>query len=139
MFCPIFAPLKPHKTNFAAVFYICMCVRTLYIGETPKSVLFAVYIRLHPFSCSVCMLVLYFVFGTFAAVFFLFSLAFCFTKIMCETLCKFLYVYARLICIFMHSIMINRNVFGIFTSFPHLCRNVLSFYFFTSRFFCYFG
>jgi hypothetical protein len=46
MFCPIFAPLQPHKTTFAAVFYICMCVRTLYIGETPKSVLFAVCSRL---------------------------------------------------------------------------------------------
>lgn len=42
----IFAPLHPHKTTFAAVFYICMCVRTLYIGETPKSVLFAVCSRL---------------------------------------------------------------------------------------------
>lgn len=31
---------------------------------------------------------------------------------MCETLCKFLYVYARLIYIFMHSIMINRKLFG---------------------------
>ena len=68
---------------------------------------------------------------------FSFSLAFCFTKIMCETLCKFLYVYARLICIFMHDIMINRKLFGNFRLFHPFAANVLSFYFSFSRFsFC---
>lgn len=59
-----------------------------------------------------------FVFGTFAAVFFLFSfsLAFCFTKFVCETLCKFLYVYASLKCMFMQYVMINRK-FGEFSGF----------------------
>lgn len=73
----------------------------------------------------------------FAAVYFpfSFSLAFCFTKIMCETLCKFLYVYASLECIFMHNIMINRKFFGNFEFFGTLAENVLSFYFFVSRFF----
>ena len=42
----IFAPLHPHKTTIAAVFIYVVCVRTLYIGETPKSVLFAVCSRL---------------------------------------------------------------------------------------------
>lgn len=61
------------------------------------------------------MLVLSLVIGTFASVFFLFSfsLAFYFTKIVCETLCKFLYIYARLICMFMQSVMINRKFVGI--------------------------
>lgn len=35
----------------------------------------------------------------------------------------------------MQGIMINRKLFGIFTSFPHLYANVLSFYFLFSRFF----
>lgn len=39
---------------------------------------------------------------------------------MCETLCKFLYVYARLICMFMQSVMINRK-FGGISDFQHLC------------------
>lgn len=65
---------------------------------------------------------------------FSFSLAFCFTKIMCETLCKFLYVYASLICIFMQGIMINRKLFWEFRVFCTFVTNVLSFYFFVSRF-----
>nr|DAW39405.1 MAG TPA: hypothetical protein [Bacteriophage sp.] len=39
----IFSPLHPHKTTFAAVFFIMYVVCTLYIGKTHKSVLFAVY------------------------------------------------------------------------------------------------
>nr|DAQ80728.1 MAG TPA: hypothetical protein [Caudoviricetes sp.] len=31
---------------------------------------------------------------------------------MCETLCKFLYFYASLKCMFMQSIMVNRKLFG---------------------------
>lgn len=42
------------------------------------------------------------------------SLAFCFTKILCETLCKFLYFYASLKYMFMQSIMVNRKLFGNF-------------------------
>lgn len=70
------------------------------------------------------MIVLYFVFGTFAAVFFLFpfSPAFCSTKIMCETLCKFLYFYASLKCIFMQSIMVNRKLFGNLEFSAPLCK-----------------
>lgn len=62
---------------------------------------------------------------------FSFSLAFCFTKIMCETLCKFLYVYARLICIFMQGIMINRKLFGNFGLSAPLSQ---TFYLFTFSF-----
>lgn len=39
---PIFAPLHPHKITFAAVFYNVVCARTLYIGKTSKTLLFAV-------------------------------------------------------------------------------------------------
>ena len=39
---PILAPLQPSKTTFAAVFYNVVGARTLYIRETPKTVLFAV-------------------------------------------------------------------------------------------------
>ena len=52
---------------------------------------------------------------------FSFSLAFCFTKIVRETLCKFLYVYASLKCIFMQYIMINRKLFLGISDFQHLC------------------
>ena len=45
---------------------------------------------------------------------FSFSLAFCFTKIVRETICKFLYIYAKWKCIFMQGIMINRKLFGNF-------------------------
>lgn len=62
---------------------------------------------------------------------FSFSLAFCFTKIMCETLCKFLYVYASLICIFMQSIMINRKLCGNFGFSAPLLQ---TYYLFTFRF-----
>nr|DAE45452.1 MAG TPA: hypothetical protein [Caudoviricetes sp.] len=91
------------KNHFAAVFYICICACTLYIGETSKSVLFAVCSRLFLFS---------------------FSLAFCFTKFVCETLCKFLNVYASLKCMFMHNIMINRKLCGNFGFFSTFAANV---------------
>ena len=39
----IFAPLQHHKITFAAVFYNVVCARTLYIGKTSKTLLFAVY------------------------------------------------------------------------------------------------
>lgn len=88
---PIFAPLQPEKIIFAAVFFIRYVCEYLIYRKTPKSVLFAVCSR-----------------------FFLFplSLAFCFTKIVRETLCKFLYIYAGLKCMFMQSIMVNRKLFG---------------------------
>lgn len=103
---------------------------TLYIGKTPKSVLFAV--------CS-GFPVLYVVSTIFLLVrlqpsfLFSFSLAFCFTKFMCETLCKFLCIYASLKCMFMHNIMINRKLcgnFGFFSTFSE------TFYLFT---FCFFA
>ena len=61
------------------------------------------------------MLVLSFDFGTFAAVFFLypFSLAFCSTKFVRETLCKFLHIYAKQ-NVYLCNIMINRKLWGIF-------------------------
>lgn len=63
-----------------------------------------------------CMFVLSFVFWYVCSRLFLFSfsLAFCFTKIACETLCKFLYAYASLKCIIMQGIMVNRKLFGNF-------------------------
>ena len=57
-----------------------------------------------------------------------FSLAFCSTKIMCETLCKFLYFYASLKCMFMQSIMVNRKLFG---NFEFSCTFAETFYLFT--------
>ena len=78
------------KNHFAAVFYNVACVRTLYIRDTTKTVLFAVCSRFYltrykvsvlPFECLCSrllawyyMLVLSFVFGTLAAVFFRFRL-----------------------------------------------------------------
>jgi hypothetical protein len=38
----IFTPLQPHKITFAAVFIYVVCARTLYIGKTSKTLLFAV-------------------------------------------------------------------------------------------------
>lgn len=52
----------------------------------------------------------------------------------CETLCKFLNVYASLKCMFMQSIMINRKLCGNFRLFCPFAANVLSFYFFVSSF-----
>nr|DAV50557.1 MAG TPA: hypothetical protein [Caudoviricetes sp.] len=52
---------------------------------------------MQPFSVlDVCLYYLSF-FGTFADVFFCFRfhLLFCFTKFVCETLCKFLHNYAK--------------------------------------------
>lgn len=105
-----------------------------------------------------CTFVLSFVFGTFAAAYLIrfqlsrlflnrfylfvavcFHLFFCFTKIVRETLCRFLYFYASLKCMFMQCIMVNRKLFGNFEFFQHLCRNVLSFYFLFLCFFSYFG
>lgn len=62
-----------------------------------------------------------------------FSLAFCFTKIACETLCRFLYFYASLKCMFMQSIMVNRKLFGNFEFFSTFAE---TFYLFT---FCFFA
>lgn len=58
-----------------------------------------------------CMFVISFVFWYVCRRLFMFSfsLDLCFTKIGCETLCKFLYIYAELKCIFMQSIMVNRK------------------------------
>lgn len=71
------------------------------------------------------MFVLSFVFGTFAAVFFCFRFhsLFCSTKIVCETLCKFLYFYANLKCTFMQSIMVNRKLFENFEFSAHLQKH----------------
>ena len=71
MIKPIFAPLQPQKPPCSRFIYVA-CARTLYIGETSKTLLFAACVSLQPLSCSICMLVLTFVFGTFAAVFFCF-------------------------------------------------------------------
>ena len=66
------------------------------------------------------------------------SLAFCFTKIIRETLCKFLHVYASLKCIIIQGIMINRKFGGIFRLFSTFAVNVLSFYFLPLCFFLLF-
>ena len=57
-----------------------------------------------------------------------FSPTFCSTKFVCETLCKFLYFYASLKCIFMQSIMVNRKLFG---NFEFSCTFAETFYLFT--------
>lgn len=103
------------KIIFAAVFYICMCACTLYIWETPKTLLFDVCSRFR--VLSVCYTNFRFWYVCSRLFLFPFSLAFCFTKIVRETLCKFLYVYASLKCIFMQYIMINRKLFWEFRAF----------------------
>lgn len=57
-----------------------------------------------------------------------FSPAFCSTKFVRETLCKFLYFYASLKCMFMQSIMVNRKLFG---NFEFSCTFAETFYLFT--------
>lgn len=138
MIKPIFAPLQPQKPPCSRFIYVA-CARTLYIGETSKTLLFAACVSLQPLSCSICMLANFRFWYVCSRLFlFPFSLAFCSTKIMCETLCKFLYFYASLKCMFMQSIMVNRKLFGNFEFSQHLCANVLSFYFLFSRFsFCF--
>ena len=51
---PYLCTFAARKIIFAVVFYICMCACTLYIGETSRSVLFAVCSRLFLFSFSFC-------------------------------------------------------------------------------------
>ena len=134
MFKHIFVSLHPHKATFAAVFYNVACVRTLYIGKTSKTLLFGVCSRFR--VLYVCYRFWYVCSRLFL---FPFSLAFCSTKNVRETLRKFLYVYVSLKCIFMQSTMVNRKLFGIFEFSQHLCGNVLSFYFLFLCFFSYFG
>lgn len=59
---------------------------------------------------------------------------FCFTKIMCETLCRFLYFYASLKCMFMQSIMVNRKLCG---NFGFSCMLAKTSYLITLRFFSF--
>ena len=125
-FAPYLCTFAPRKIIFAVVFYICMCACTLYIGETSRSVLFAVCSRFR--VLYVVSTIFRFWYVCIRLFLFSFSLAFCFTKIMCETSCKFLYVYVSLICIFMQGIMINRKLcgnFGFFSTFAE------TFYLFT--------
>lgn len=89
-----------------------LCACTLYIGKTPKTLLFAVCSRFR--VLYVVSTIFRFWYVCIRLFLFSFSLAFCFMKFVCETLCKFLYVYARLICMFMQSVMINRKLFGNF-------------------------
>lgn len=51
-----------------------------------------------------------------------FTRFFCSTKIVRETLCKFLYFYASLKCMFMQNIMVNRKLFGNFEFSAPLCK-----------------
>ena len=132
---PIFAPLQPEKIIFAAVFFIRYVCEYLIYRKTPKSVLFAVCSRL--LADNVCQYYLQLLIRLYPSFLFSFSLAFCFTKFVCEILCKFLNVYASLKCMFMQSIMINRKLCGNFRLFCHFAAHVLSFYFFVSSFsFC---
>ena len=139
------------KTTFADVFYNVVGARTLYIRDTTKSVLFAVcglfidyyiqsicfsvWVSLQPLSCSICMLVLSFVFWYVCSRIFSASgfTRFCSTKFVRETLCKFMNIYAKQ-NVYLCNIMINRKLWGIFEFSLHLCANVLSFYFLFSRF-----
>ena len=106
------------KNHFAAVFYNVACARTLYIGKTSKTLLFDVY-RL--FLSWYYMLVLSFVFGTFAAVYLIrFQLSRLFlNKAWC--LQSFAFVPRKMsvkhyasFWIFMQSIMVNRKLLWIF-------------------------
>ena len=56
---------------------------------------------------------------------------------MCETLCKFLYIYASLKCMFMQSIMVNRKLFWNFEFSAPLCKRSI-FLLFVSLFFLLF-
>lgn len=73
-----------------------------------------------------------FLFRTFAVV--CFHSLFVSRKIECETLCKFLYIYAGLKCMFMQSIMVNRKLFGNFEFSAPLPQ---TFYLFTFYFFAF--
>lgn len=44
---PYLCTFAARKITLAAVFYICMCARTLYIRKKPKTLLFAVCSRFH--------------------------------------------------------------------------------------------
>ena len=108
-----------------------MCARTLYIRETPKTVLFDVCSRFYltrykvsvlPFECLCSrllawyyMLVLSFVFGTFASVFFRFRLHSLFVP---WNLCVKHYasfcIFIQSKNVYLYNIMINRKLWGIF-------------------------
>lgn len=111
---PYLCTFAASKITFTAVFFIRYVCEYLIYRKTPKSVLFAVCSRL-PSQMYVCA-IFRFWYVCSRLFLFSFSLAFCFTKFVCETLCKFLYVYASLKCMFMQYVMINRK-FGEFSNF----------------------
>lgn len=132
MFCPIFAPLHPSKITFAAVFLIMFVCAYLIYREKPKTLLFDVCSRFPSYMYVCTIFRFWYVCSRLFP--FSFSLAFCFTKIVCETLCKFPHIYAKLKCVFMQRIMINRKLFGNFAFFSTF---VQTFYLFTFCFFAY--
>ena len=77
-----------------------------------------------------------FVFGTLTAGFFLYPvlLAFCSTKFVRETLCKFMHIYAKKNA-YLYNIMINRKLCGIFWVFQHPLRKRPIFLLFVFSFF----
>lgn len=120
MIKPIFVSLHPHKIPLQPFSYMVACARTLYIGKTSKTLLFADYSRFRVLYVVSTNFRLWYVCSRLFL--FPFSLAFCSTKIMCETLCKFLYFYASLKCMFMQNIMVNRKLFGNLEFSASLCK-----------------
>ena len=118
--------------TFAAVFLIMYVCAYLIYREKPKTLLFDVCSRF-PSYMYVCTIFLFW-YVCIRLFPFLFSLAFCFTKIVRETLCKFPHIYAKLKCIFMQRIMINRKLFGKFAFFSTFAQ---TFYLFTLYFFAF--
>lgn len=129
---PYLCTFVARKIIFAAVFFIRYVCEYLIYRKTPKTLLFAVCSRFR--VLYVVSTIFRFWYVCIRLFLFSFSLAFCFTKIMCETLCKFLYVYARLICMFMQSVMINRKLFGNFGFFGTFAE---MFYIFTFYLFAF--
>lgn len=108
LFCPIFAPLQPQKSSLQPFFIYVVCARTLYIGKTHKSVLFAVCSRF-PFYMYVCTIFrFWYVYSRFIFRFRFHSL------FVSRNLCVKHYAS---FCIFTQSIMVNRKLFWEFRAF----------------------
>ena len=131
---PIFAPLQPKKSRLQPFSIQVVCARTLYIREKHKTLLFDVFSRF-PSYMYVCTIFRFWyvcsrLFGTFRL-----SRLFL-NKVLCLVL---LSVCTRFLLPFLIQINSKQKTFWEFRIFPHLCANVLPFYFLFSRFFYYFG
>lgn len=125
---PIFAPCSPKKSSLQPFLYM-YCVRTLYIGKTPKTLLFAVY-RLFLFTRQK-VLTLSFEYLC-SRLFDTFHLS---RLILNKVLCLKFDVFSRFMLCFLIQINSKLKTFGNFVFFSIFATNVLSFYFSVSRFF----